>query len=167
MSKAPSVKYTAILLGVFFVPFLMKEEFREPYPALILPSGASKAKVIGGEVSSTKYLGYGVTQDGEREEVDLVKLIRPAPSHYLKYIFKNDFGLRPERVEAAKGRKKWKYTARASTPENVEDCKKWVSQKIGNQYVALVVIEKKVRVRQSDGVISSEEIKKEEIYDLK
>jgi len=167
MSEIPSVKYTVILLAVLFVPFIMKEELREPYPALILPSGASTAKVKGGEVSSTKYLGYGITEDGEREEVDLLEIISPVPAHYLKYIWNNDFGLRPGRVEAAKGRKKWKYTARASTPENVEDCKKWVSQKIGNQYVALVVIEKKVRVRQSDGVISSEEIKKEEIYDLK
>ncbi|PQJ27670.1 hypothetical protein [Rubritalea profundi] len=143
MSEIPSVKYTVILLAVLFVPFIMKEELREPYPALILPSGASTAKVKGGEVSSTKYLGYGITQDGVREEIDLVELIRPAPSHYLKYIFKNDFGLRSGRIEAAKGRKKWKYTARASTPENVEDCKRWVSQKIGSQYVALEVIEKK------------------------
>ena len=51
MSKIPPVKYTVILLAVLFVPFIMKKALREPYPALILPSGASKAKVKGGAVS--------------------------------------------------------------------------------------------------------------------
>jgi len=145
----------------------MKSELREPYPALILPSGASKTSVGSDAVKSTKYLGFGITQSGLREEIDLVQLIKPAPAHYLKCIFDNEFGLREGRIETTIRKKKGKYTAAASTPENVEECKRWISQKIGDEYVSLVLIEKKVFASKSDGAILSEEVKKEEIYDLK
>jgi hypothetical protein len=166
MYKIPSVRYTVVLLAIFLVPFIMKSELREPYPALILPSGAYRASIKDGSVKSTKYVGYGVTQAGVREEIDLNQLIRPAPAHYLRGIFDNGFGLREGRIETRIRKKRGKYKAVASTPKNVAECKKWVSHKLGDKYVSLVLIKKEVFTRKSDGVTIAEEIKNEGIYEL-
>ncbi|KAA3438471.1 hypothetical protein [Rufibacter hautae] len=135
-----SVKSTFFLFLILFFPFILriKTQHLEPYPALLLPSGATKLELMSDtlEVNSTEL--YGLTPNGTLKEVNPVRFFFPIPVQYMNPILLNDFG-RVNPLENDKGGlvqllKKFKVLRDKIIDANdEEELSKWLDSKLVEQ----------------------------------
>lgn len=90
-----SFKFTIFLLAALFLPFSMKTAHSklEPYPAIILPSGAGKLNLQEGVIKVNNLAIYGYDFQGKLQKIDAKKLLDPIPNQYLYAVVDNEFGL--------------------------------------------------------------------------
>jgi hypothetical protein len=80
-----SVKFTILLFFALLIPFLIKffKPGLEPYPAIILPSGAGKAKVQNSTVTFQSRGLYGQRDDSTWQKVELSAFAYSIPIEYV------------------------------------------------------------------------------------
>jgi hypothetical protein len=91
-------KWVYLAVAAFlFIPFILREisPLLEPYPAILLPGGASK--VVMGDtvftVRSTELLA--VNSDGVAQRLEPGAFMRNVPLQYFRALTENNFGLAP------------------------------------------------------------------------
>src|SRR5690554_5244979 len=91
-----SVKATILILIILMIPFLLRFKFGnrfEPYPAVLLPSGAGKVQVYSDEIKNWQIILLAQQENGNWGTVDEVDLLYPiAPNNHGR-IFRRAFGL--------------------------------------------------------------------------
>lgn len=90
-----SLRFTTVLLIFLMVPFIFRFKLGnrfEPFPAILLPAGASKVKV-GSSDFKVDYIALFAQKDGNWERVDAALLLYPIPATNHIYIFSRGFGL--------------------------------------------------------------------------
>ena len=101
-----------ILLTVFLlVPFILRwySPSLEPYPALLLPSGAHIVKIKDGSFSYNLYEIYGFTKNGTKKKINTQSFLEPIPPYLIWNLVRHNFGLKRENLLAADRReaKQW------------------------------------------------------------
>jgi hypothetical protein len=98
MSPLFSPRVTLTLAVCFVVPFGLRllAPRLEPYPAVLLPSGAGKIHVGDGRVEFTSNQVWALSPDRRWQRVDCRELLRPIPVQYLGMLVNNKFGLRDD-----------------------------------------------------------------------
>lgn len=90
--KPPTIIFTIFLLAALLVPFLSKLHFSEPYPAIILPSGAGQLKKSDGVVHFSYITCEGINSKGNTVSLSLEEIFSPAPPHFISAIISNNLG---------------------------------------------------------------------------
>lgn len=78
-----SLKFTILLGMLLAIPFLLRLKGTEPYPALLLPEGASNFVYTNKETGLSYTLMYGRTASGEWKAIEPISFISPIPVQYL------------------------------------------------------------------------------------
>ena len=130
-----SLKFTVFLVLVLFVPFVLRTLAKqlEPYPAIILPSGASKIDLKEGVIGVNSLSIYGYDTQGKLEKIDVKQFIAPIPSHYFPVIAKNEFGLSTKTTDEIWLRglnKKIDIKRKSVSLANQELAKIWLSNRL-------------------------------------
>jgi len=152
MIQYPNLSLTLLLSLVLLPPFVWTRRYGlEPYPAIILPSGASKASVTKTQVSFNRTSLWGKHKEkGNWIRVDLESFLEPIPIHYLYAIAKNSFGLKSPNRKIRNG---------VITPEEVQGGKQWLRQKlVQSGYVAdalMITIDKETFDVAANKIITS------------
>lgn len=160
----PSPRFTALLLTALLVPFAVKLFAVEPYPAVILPSGAGKLRIVDGCFQHNRRAVFAECRDGSLEPVPPATWLDWTHAQHIGALFHQGFGLDTARrrvigfhgttaVLAA-------YERAGNTPENVAACREWIGERLGDDVVALVLRRSKVTRR-----LESKEYVKEEVVD--
>lgn len=132
-----SFKFTIFLFASLFFPFVMKTASSklEPYPAIILPSGAGKLD-LKESVINVNYLSiYGYDFQGKLEKIDAKQFLHPIPNQYIYAIFDNEFGLSTKTTKEILLRgtnKKIEMKRELASPEERQIAKIWLSNKLTN-----------------------------------
>src|SRR5690554_5759863 len=91
-----SVRTTMLIIIILMVPFLIRFKFGdrfEPYPAVLLPSGAGKTQVYSEELRNWQIILLSQREGGSWSKVDEVDLMYPiVPNNHVP-IFRKAFGL--------------------------------------------------------------------------
>jgi hypothetical protein len=98
MSPLFPLRVTLALALCLVSPFALRllAHRLEPYPAVLLPSGAGKIRVGDGRVEFTSNQVWALSPDRRWQRVDCGELLRPIPVQYLGGLVKNEFGLRDD-----------------------------------------------------------------------
>ena len=127
-----SLNFT-ILLGIALgFPYIMSNSTFEPYPAILLPSGASKINIKKGVITVRNLSIYGYDSQGKLQRIDVSKFLAPIPVQYLYSITKNEFGLSTKKNKNIyiRGIGEVKIDRKAITPKNQRLAKIWLSNKL-------------------------------------
>ena len=89
--KPPSTLFTVVLLIILIVPYWLKRQDLEPYPAVILPSGESITAIDNTTIRSRKQKII-VYSGMDSVETIIPKLYPGVPSYYCMRIVNNSFG---------------------------------------------------------------------------
>ncbi len=130
-----SLKFTVFLILVLLVPFVLKTVSRklEPYPAIILPSGASKLDLKEGKIGVDGISIYGYDTQGNLEKIDVKQFIAPIPSHYFHVLANNEFGLSTKTTDEIWLRglnKKIDIKRKSTSSEHQELAKIWLANRL-------------------------------------
>jgi len=88
-----SRRFTWTLLGALVLPLLVRLFTTvEPFPAMLLPSGANLVRVVGGTVTTGALVVAAVDARGNERRLEPAALIDPIPTQYLSAIFRDGFG---------------------------------------------------------------------------
>jgi len=91
-----SLRFTLFLLIVLLVPLILRFKFGgkfEPFPAILLPSGASKTLMDATQIEAWSISILAQKEDKSWSEVDTKVLLYPIPANNHNYIFRRDFGI--------------------------------------------------------------------------
>lgn len=88
-----SARFSLALLAFLLVPFAVKSVvYAEPWPAVVLPSGAIKIGVVDGVAHFPVTTVAVVGDDGQRRAIAPRALFDPVPPHYLFTLQAGGFG---------------------------------------------------------------------------
>ena len=136
-----SLRFTLVLLTILLVPFLLRSRYGstlEPYPAILLPAGATKDQVAETQFKARYKVLYGQLEDGTWRRVDERLLLYPIPVQYEGLILSREFGLKPpepagrtgiQNVLGRLGILRYKHL----TAEDQAAAKRWVKAKLREQ----------------------------------
>jgi hypothetical protein len=93
-----NLKSAFVILVVFLLPFCLRFVGFEPYPAILLPSGASKIKKADEKISFEVTKLYALNERGNWAEIDQKQFMSPIPVYYLDYILDQNLGLNKRSV---------------------------------------------------------------------
>ena len=155
-----------MLLLILVVPFLVKLKFgAEPYPAIILPSGAGKT-VVGADELRIKYTALFAKEElSDWIRVSPANLLYPIPVQYSPSIILSEFGLKdePEPIGASRISRlliKLKFLkSRNSSEEEQKEVKAWLRGRLQKEGYSPVL--RVVQVEEIVSTISGEILKKE------
>lgn len=172
-----SIRFTIVLLTILLVPFLLRFRYGsmlEPYPAILLPSGATKATVAETEFIARYKVLYGQLEDGSWRRVDERLLLYPIPGQYEDLILSTAFGLKPAEpvrkggmlnVLGRLGILRYKRLTEAHQAE----AKRWVKEKLREQGFTnpvLKIVQREEVVTVPEGKIIKVKITHENIIHL-
>ena len=88
---------TLAIVGCLLVPFEVSRRapIMEPYPAVLLPSGADQVRVDEKQPKVWKIKLWGKNEHGAWIELDSNAFLSPIPVQYLEGIMRRDFGFKP------------------------------------------------------------------------
>lgn len=133
MGQYPNFSLTLLLAFILVPPFALTtlKPHLEPYPALILPSGAVKVKVGAKDISFVRTSLWGKQEtDNTWTRIDLETFWTPLPKQYFKPIVRNSLGLKsgkPRIIQLPKG---INISRNKVTPSEIQDAKYWWRQKL-------------------------------------
>ena len=132
-----SLKFTILLSIALFFPFILRtlSSTLEPYPSILLPSGAGKINLKKEVIKVNNLSIYGYDFQGKLQKVDAVKFLAPIPSQYLYSIARNEFGLSTKTTEeiwiGGFGKSiKLDRKLKPINPENQKLAKLWLSDRL-------------------------------------
>ncbi|HEX2100230.1 MAG TPA: hypothetical protein VHF69_06195, partial [Candidatus Synoicihabitans sp.] len=165
-----AVLLAAALLGPFALSKLHPQ--LEPFPAVILPSGAFLASADAEARSFSIVSTWARRVDGEAwEPVDPVALIDPALPQYLPDLVRRHFGLRPvpdQQLQLRGTPWQWRAGGRYSRAA-AEETAIWLQRRLhalGYDPKELRVTEEHVQYRTADFEPIEREIRRENVYRL-
>src|SRR5690606_18507053 len=94
-----SLRFTLFLLIVLMLPYILRFKFGdkfEPFPAILLPSGAVKTPMDANEIISWPISIFAQKEDESWVQVDTKALLYPVPANNHSHIFRRDFGIANE-----------------------------------------------------------------------
>jgi hypothetical protein len=127
MMQYPNLSLTLLLGFILLPPFVLTTRYGiEPYPAIILPSGANKANVSPTQVSFNRTSLWGKHKEkGIWVRVDLETFLNPISVNQWNGIAVNSFGLKSPNAKIIKG-----FNTKKVTTEEVQSGKQWLRQKL-------------------------------------
>ena len=171
MTMKRQTVFTILLAGILIGPFCLRTMWPslEPYPAIMLPSGAGKLKLQPDEFSFSRLVVYG--QDGENNKwtlVDPLKFLDPIPVWYLNDLAYRHFGLR-ERIDNIWIPKLGIFEIHWSrgTDKSRIETREWLQKKLSNlgfENSKFKVVIERVTIRRRTGNVLRTETKNEEVY---
>lgn len=131
MNRYPNLSLTLLISLVLFIPFILAKKVSEPYPAIILPSGATEADVGARHISFNKTSVWGKhRKDNTWVQIDVATFLAPIPVQYFPAIAKNSFGLNSAEGKTIYLPKGVEVSSNKVTPNEVKDAKHWLRQKL-------------------------------------
>ncbi len=136
-----SLRFTIILLFILFIPFCLRAILGiEPYPAVLLPSGAGSIKKTGDQIVFNYKKLFALDNKGEWTKIDPSRLLYPIPVQYLPNLTSNNFGFDVDspRVKSKTFRflKMFHLTSeRPKSEEDIREAKKWLKEKLISQHL--------------------------------
>lgn len=116
------VKYrhlTGFILLAFFLsaPFFLRwySPSLEPYPALLLPSGAHIVELEDRNFSYNLYEIYGFSEDGTKKKIDIQNFLEPIPPYLIWNLARHNFGLERESLPVVEQRESRQWFRRKLT----------------------------------------------------
>ena len=134
INKYPNLSLTLLLFCILVPPFALRHRYGngiEPYPAILLPSGASSINFEKSEISFNKINIFGKDRENQVwTKIDSENFLAPVPVHYLKAIVNNSFGLNSIEGKTSYFPLGINIINRKITHSEIEDTKRWLSQKL-------------------------------------
>jgi hypothetical protein len=136
MARYPHIVGTVILGVVLLVPYVLKLQnpMLEPYPAVILPSGAGVISTGEGRVSFTQRALYGIdATTGQERRLEARSLLDPIPEHYLDALARRGFGIGDppkERLRIAWLDTIWNFDRPEFTLEQHAEARAWFGTRL-------------------------------------
>ena len=156
-SRYPNLLLTLSLFFVLVPPMILRGIHRslEPYPAILLPSGAHIVNLGVDEILFNRVSLYGKRHSmGEGERIDLGGLLRPIPPYFVGYFLKT-MGL-TERGKQV-------------TPEEVTIGKRWWRERLlkkGWSPDSIKATKEKMMLNIEHGLVTKGETLYERVYKL-
>ena len=133
MNQYPNFSLTLLLACILLPPFALTTRYPhlEPYPAIILPSGAFKIDIRAREISSSRTSLWGKDKKNDVwTRIDVKTFLTPIPPNYLYSIARNSFGLNSAKGKIIKLPKGVNILSKKVTPSEVQKAKHWLRQKL-------------------------------------
>lgn len=138
------VRFTLLLLAVLAIPYLLKLIYGnagEPYPAIILPSGAAKVPVGANEMKVKYTAVAGKNNKGGWEKIDMAELLNPVPLVYQRALLQREFGLLNSKPVKARYFSQLPIIYnRISTAKDKKEIKRWLKKRLANQNLETDII---------------------------
>ncbi|PWJ44719.1 hypothetical protein BC781_1011090 [Sediminitomix flava] len=147
--------FFTITLGLFLlIPFGLRLFYKEPFPAVILPSGHGKRRLDSNTLKNIEYECFAY-YNRKRFKITLNKLLQPIPNHYYSYILKKNLGATALKNKTSKKSNKRYY---------FDDfhLKKWYLKNIGLEIDSL-----KVFYNQNTRLLNDETTSSSKILSIK
>jgi hypothetical protein len=173
--KYPNSIYTVALLTVLVVPFAIAflASPLEPYPAVLLPSGAGMIKTAGDQLELPRTSIYGkVPGKDSWTRLSPSLFLSPIPPEFLPPLTQRYFGLRP--VEPVPYRTRLglviKINPRKVDEKEIPRAKEWLRTRLkesGCEDSLLRVSQEVVTIRRSDGAELGVRNEDDNIFELR
>ena len=140
-----TLRALVIIILILFIPFFLRTMGLEPYPAILLPSGAFSLQEANGKVQLEFKIVYARDSAGNWQPINPEQLLAPIPTQYFFPIVDHDFGFGQDSI-AAKGRRSkvlhMLHLAGDASPGDKKDqqLKAWLRQKLIGQHLSPVAI---------------------------
>ena len=170
------IKFTLLLVIILVVPLLRRIFVGgEPYPAILLPSGATKINLANETVSVRIISIYGYGRDGRLHRITAQQLLSPIPNHYLFGIVRNEFGL-----TGKTDIKLWdkilnminveiKRKNIQNKEENIQEAKTWLKHKLEGLELSnssIIVRHELLEIDRTTGKEVTNKINNEQVFEL-
>jgi hypothetical protein len=169
--KCPNVLYTSLLATILVIPFLIRVGFPEPYPAVLLPSGAGRANATGKQIESDRTAIYAKSAGHDAWiRLSPAEILHPVPIQYFSTLAQRYFGLIPTPHQILKLGFLVIDTQPKITDEEVRNAKQWLRQRLtetGYDDSVLRVTQETVTFRRSDGAEMATRYEDDKILDLR
>jgi hypothetical protein len=151
-----SVSITALLGAVLLLPMLIKTTIAEPFPAVLLPSGAGLVPLIDGRVQFEYVSLFAYDEAGALKKIAPLGFVDPMPVHFIPGLIRNRFGQGTEvsRTVRALGRD-LHFDRPQPTAAEREQARAWLREKLRARGLADQVLI--ARVESSTVVLSTGE----------
>lgn len=171
MNQYPNLWLTSLLALTLIPPFALKFRYPdlEPYPAIILPSGAGKVNVTAKEISFIRDSFWGKRENDTWTRIDKKAFFEPIPVRYLHPLARDSFGLNSAAGKNVILPKGVSVSTKKVTPSEVQSTKHWLRQRLAQSGYAtdeLMITFEKVIFDIETGEIISSKRKHEEILRL-
>lgn len=181
INQYPNCWLTLLLGLILFPPFTLKtlNPRFEPYPAIILPSGAMKTNANAREVSFSKKSIWGKHEKNNTwTKIDLETFLKPIPRYYFSLIVENSLGVKLKNQQIINSPQGFKARLKEFinknlnnkvTPSEVNNTKYWWQQQlIQHGYAAneIMIVYEKVKFDVQTGQIISKKRTHETIFRL-
>jgi hypothetical protein len=169
--KYPNVLYTSLLATILVVPFLIRAGPTEPYPAVLLPSGAGRVNASGEQIDSDRTAIYAKSAGHDAWiRLSPEEFLHPVPVQYFRTLAQRYFGLVPVPHQILKlGFLAIDMPPRISD-KDAESAKQWLRKRLtatGYDDSLLRVTEEIVTFRRSDGAEMGIRYQDDKILDLR
>jgi hypothetical protein len=173
--KYPNILWTTLLSGLLLVPFAIAflAPTLEPYPAVLLPSGAGSIKTTGDQMDLSRTSIYGkVLGSGSWTRLSPPQFLSPIPADFFPPLAQRYFGLRP--VEAAPYRTRVGVVVtikpRQVDEKEIASAKQWLRARLkesGCEDSVLRITQETVTFRRSDGAEIGVKNQDDKIFQLR
>lgn len=133
MNQYPNLLLTLLLTCTLIPPYILKiyHPRLEPYPAIILPSGARKVNLGRNDITFNRTSIWAKHEKNDIwTRIDAETFLSPIPPHYLYEIARNSFGLDSSPGKTNNLLQKYNILTNKVTPSEVKEGKRWLSQKL-------------------------------------
>jgi hypothetical protein len=173
--KYPNMLYTAFLSAILVVPFAISfvAPVLEPYPAVLLPSGADRIKVAEDQMDFERTAIYGrVTGHEAWIRLSPSEFLFPVPPQYFPLLAQRYFGLSPVVPVAERTKVGFLITinTRKFSEEEVNSSKQWLRARLkesGCDDDVLRITQEVVTVRRSTGKEISIRYQNDKVFALR
>ena len=159
--------FSICLTTFLFVPFLLRLLGEEPYPAILLPSGATKISLSESYVFKKLVLEVSKNDGTTEHRDDLPSLILPLRPHFTFPVLKNRFGCDINQ-SSSRGLRRLGLATESRrtglTEESVREAKKFMQKKLGPDAQSFRVFQLQMQLDSSTG--KSEAIEKELLFEV-
>ena len=172
--KYPNILYTALLSGFLLVPFAIREfaPTLEPYPAVLLPSGAGLIKTAD-QMDFDRTAIYGrVAGRDDWTRLCPSRFLNPVPADFFPPLAQRYFGLSAMGpiTHTIRGGVVIRIDTHKISEEDVNNAKRWLRGRLngsGCDDRALRITQEVVTLRRSDGTEIAVRYQNDKVFELR
>jgi len=173
--KYPNILYTALLSASLLVPFAIGylAPTLEPYPAVLLPSGAGRIKTTGDQIDFNRAAIYGrVAGRDAWTRLSPSQFLNPIPPEFFPPLAQRYFGLSPigPITHTIKGGAVIRIDTQKVSEEEVRNAKQWLRARLnrsGCDDSVLRITQEVVTLRRSDGAEIAVRYQNDKVFELR
>ena len=173
--KYPNVLYTALLSAFLVIPFTLRcfAPILEPYPAVLLPSGAGRIKAAEDQMDFVKTAIYGRVAGRETwTRLSPSKFLNPVPLEFFPPLAERYFGLSPVGPKASSTRvgPLLAINPRKVGDVEVRNVEQWFRGRLkgsGCEDNVLRITQEVVTVRRADGAELAVRYEHDNVFNLR